>query len=104
MNVLGISGSLRRRSYNSALLRAALSELPDDVSYGEWHDLAGSAATRTVEEQLLGEILERFDPDAIAVAGAASVRRREIVRDAMMRNGTSWDHMPFFDAAKQYVR
>jgi chromate reductase len=38
--VLGISGSLRRRSYNSALLRAARSELPDEVTFDEWHDLA----------------------------------------------------------------
>jgi choline-sulfatase len=75
-----------------------------DADPGEWRDLAGGDETRAVEEELLREILERFDPDAIAADGAASVRRREIVRDAMTRNGTSWDHAPFFDAAKQYVR
>ena len=39
MTILGISGSLRRCSYNSALLRAAWSELPGDVRPREWHDL-----------------------------------------------------------------
>jgi chromate reductase len=44
MTVLGISGSLRRDSYNTALLRAARSALPEEVSFHEWHDLAGIPA------------------------------------------------------------
>ena len=40
MTILGISGSLRRCSYNSALLRAAWSVLPENVTVREWHDLA----------------------------------------------------------------
>jgi choline-sulfatase len=71
---------------------------------GEWTDLAGEETTREIEEGLLHEILERFDPDRIAADGAASVRRREVIRDAMARTGTSWDYTPFFDATKQYVR
>jgi choline-sulfatase len=71
---------------------------------GEWTDLAGEETTREIEEGLLHEILERFDPDRIAADGAASVRRREVIRDAMARTGTSWDYAPFFDATKQYVR
>jgi hypothetical protein len=27
-----------------------------------------------------------------------------VIRDAMARNGTSWDYSPSFDATKQYVR
>jgi hypothetical protein len=32
------------------------------------------------------------------------VRRRELVRRALERNGTSWDYAPVFDATRQYVR
>jgi choline-sulfatase len=53
---------------------------------------------------LRGLILAAFDPDAIAADGAASVRRRELIREAMARNGTRWDHAPVFDATTMYVR
>jgi choline-sulfatase len=71
---------------------------------GERHDLAGRPEVGDVQRELLAAILERFDPDAIAAAGAASVRRRELVRRALERNGTSWDYAPVFDASTQYVR
>jgi choline-sulfatase len=71
---------------------------------GEWTDHSGLPETREVEERLLAAIHARFDPDEIAERGAASIRRREVIRDAMVRNGTSWDFQPFFDARRQYVR
>ena len=40
MRVLGISGSLRRDSYNSALLRAAVERLPDGVDFVRFERLA----------------------------------------------------------------
>jgi choline-sulfatase len=64
---------------------------------GEWNDLGGTDGLERL-------ILERFDPDAIAVDGAASVRRRDVIRRAMERNETTWDYQPFFDARRQYVR
>ena len=39
MKILGISGSLRRDSYNSALLRAAAELLPDDFELEIWEGL-----------------------------------------------------------------
>jgi chromate reductase len=36
MHVVGISGSLRRGSYNRRLLAAAAAELPSGVEFGEW--------------------------------------------------------------------
>src|SRR5437763_15644672 len=39
MNVLGISGSLRRDSHNTALLRAAAELLPDGVELELWDGL-----------------------------------------------------------------
>ncbi|HEX7084345.1 MAG TPA: hypothetical protein VF186_09560 [Gaiellaceae bacterium] len=79
-----------------------LFDLEDDP--GEWTDLSGGPETRQVEERLLAEIVERFDPERIAADGAASVRRCEIVRDANARNGTRWDHTPDFDGRRRYVR
>ncbi|MFY9487070.1 MAG: NAD(P)H-dependent oxidoreductase [Solirubrobacterales bacterium] len=40
MKVLGISGSLRRDSYNTRLLRDASRALPDDASLEVWNQLA----------------------------------------------------------------
>ena len=40
MRVLGISGSLRRDSYNAALLRAAAERLPDGVELEVFERLA----------------------------------------------------------------
>ena len=39
MEVLGISGSLRRASYNSALLRAAAVEVPAGIAFRVWGGL-----------------------------------------------------------------
>ncbi len=57
-----------------------------------------------MESELRAAILAQFDPEAIAADGAASVRRRELVRLALERNGTSWDYEPVFDVSRQYVR
>jgi choline-sulfatase len=69
---------------------------------GEWRNLAGELSE--VGEELRGLILSRFDPVQIAAAGAESVRRRDLVRRAMDRNGTRWDYTPVFDGTEQYVR
>jgi choline-sulfatase len=75
-----------------------------DADPGEWESLAGRPEVAAIEADLREAILARFDPDAIAAEGAASVRRRELVRRALERNGTSWDYAPVFDATRQYVR
>jgi hypothetical protein len=71
-----------------------------DADPGEWDNRIG----REAADDLLGTILAEFDPDAIAADGAESVARRELIRQAMARNGTRWDYSPVFDATKQYVR
>jgi choline-sulfatase len=75
-----------------------------DADPGEWESLVGRPEAAAIEADLREAILARFDPDAIAADGAASVRRRELVRRALERNGTSWDYAPVFDATRQYVR
>jgi choline-sulfatase len=71
---------------------------------GEWVDLLGTPGLADVERELREAILERFDAERLAAEGAASIHRRELIARAMARNGTSWDHQPFFDARRQYVR
>jgi chromate reductase len=39
MKILGLSGSLRRDSYNAQLLRAAASQLPPDAEFAVWDGL-----------------------------------------------------------------
>ena len=49
ISILGISGSLRRESHNSGLLRAAAEEMPEGVAlrlYDGLRDVGPSAATR----------------------------------------------------------
>jgi choline-sulfatase len=73
-----------------------------DLSHdpGEWTNLAGTHETT----EYRAAILERFDPDAIARDGAASVARRELIARATALTTTRWDHQPVFDATRQYVR
>ncbi|MCX7522418.1 choline-sulfatase [Microbacterium sp. STN6] len=71
---------------------------------GEWHDLAVDPAHAGLVAELRALIFDRFDPEALAARGAASIRDRVIVRDGMAANGTHWDYQPRTDATWQYVR
>ena len=71
---------------------------------GEWHNLAGHPDVAAYEAALKAIIFERFDPDAIAADVTESVRRREIIKEAMIRADTHWDYEPRFDATSHYVR
>ncbi len=67
MRVLAISGSLRRDSYNTALLRALRGEAPAGVEIELWHGLKEIPA---------------YDADDDVVPGPASVEAfREMVRE-----------------------
>ena len=91
----------RRGRWKYVLVHGHGEQLFDlEADPGEWTNLAG----RPEGDELRALVLERFDPDAIAAAGASSVRRRELIARAMTLTGTRWDHVPFFDATKQYVR
>ncbi len=79
-----------------------LFDLEDDP--GEWHDLSESPENALQLTQLHSALLDRFDPDRLAAEGADSIRRREIVKEAMQVNNTHWDFVPVFDATRQYVR
>ena len=98
MRILGISGSLRRDSYNRTLLRSARSELPDGVQLVEWDGLAGLPA--------FDEDLERTPPRSVlalrhAVAGAdglliATPEDNASIPGAL-KNALDWASRPFPD-------
>ncbi|WP_210505821.1 choline-sulfatase [Naasia sp. SYSU D00057] len=70
----------------------------------EWTDLSGRPEHAGVEAELHALLLQRFDPDALAAQGEASIPRRVIVAEAMRRNDQHWDYTPVFDGTRQYVR
>jgi choline-sulfatase len=86
-------------------IAAQLFDLADDP--GEWRNLAGDPAHRSVEEALRDELVARFQPDAIEVQVRESLRRRAVIKDAMARTSTRWDYAPAFDpnrdALEQYL-
>lgn len=68
----------------------------------EWHNLAGRPEHAAVEEDLRGQVLATFDPEAIERDLVASLRNRAIVQEALVRNGTRWEHEPRFDVTYPY--
>jgi choline-sulfatase len=96
---------VRRGSYKYIYIHGYDCQLFDlAVDPGEWHNLAGQPALQAIEDEFRGLILAQFDPERIAAEGAASIRRREVIKVAMQRNDTHWDYTPVFDATRQYVR
>ena len=75
-----------------------------DADPGEWTDLSDDPDHASVVADLHTVLIARFDPEALAELGAASIAPRVIVAEAMRRNDTHWDHHPMFDATRQYVR
>jgi choline-sulfatase len=95
----------RKGRYKYIYIHGHGSQLFDlEADPGEWRNLAGQTQTRELEAALREVILAQFDPERIAAEGAASVRRREVIKAAMERNDTHWDYAPAFDATRQYVR
>ncbi|WP_350226660.1 sulfatase/phosphatase domain-containing protein [Naasia aerilata] len=79
-----------------------LFDLQEDPN--EWTDLSGRPEHAAIEAELHALLLDRFDPEALAARGAASIPRRVIVAEAMRRNDTHWDYTPVFDGTHRYVR
>jgi chromate reductase len=97
MRILAINGSLRRGSYNGALLEAAAAERPADVEFVVWHGLADLPAF---------DVDLETEPEPVAVASL----RGEIARsDAVLiatpeynasvpgalKNALDWTSRPF---------
>ena len=95
MQVLGVSGSLRRHSYNRALLRAARSALPDGVAFREWRDLAAIPAYNE-DVGVLPRVVAAFKK-ALAEADAVLFATPEYNASVpgALKNALDWASRPF---------
>lgn len=96
---------VRRGRYKYIYIHGHGTQLFDlEADPGEWNDLSDQSGHAALRAELHALVLAEFDPDALAAEGERSLRRREIVKDAMNRTGTKWDYTPTVDATRQYVR
>ncbi len=74
---------------------------------GEWQNLADDPAHAERAEVMRTQILSDFDPEAMATANLASLHRRALIRDVMLKHGRTWRHAPQYDqrrgAMAQYL-
>lgn len=70
----------------------------------ENNNLSGKPEYSQIETQLKNKILKRFAPDKILADMNESIKKRQLIKEAMTVNNSYWDYSPFFDASKQYVR
>src|SRR5438132_2859477 len=99
MRILGISGSLRRGSYNRRLLRAAASTLPPDATFEE---------LELADVPLYNEDREFFTPanvqvlrDSIAQADAVLISTPEYNHSipGVLKNALDWASRPAGESA-----
>ena len=96
MQVLGISGSLRRGSHNRRLLRAASALLPPGVELVEWDGLAGLPAfDEDLEDAPPESVRELFA--AIEAADALLIATPEYNASlpGALKNAIDWASRPF---------
>lgn len=101
MRVLGISGSLRRESFNTKLLRAAGELLPADAAFELFDELEGVPPyneDRDTDEAPLGAALLR---EAIAGADAVVFATPEYNSSipGQLKNAVDWASRPFRSGA-----
>ena len=96
MRILGISGSARRDSHNTKLLRAAAELLPAGVELVEWE---GLTALPIYDEDLEGERPESVHDlvNAIAAADAVIIATPEYNHSIPggLKNALDWASRPF---------
>ncbi|MGZ4389664.1 MAG: NADPH-dependent FMN reductase [Gaiellaceae bacterium] len=97
MNILAISGSLRRESYNTSLLRALAEEAPPGVSVELWTGLAGLPAYNADEDVVPGPPPVERLRDAVAQADAVIFATPEYNSSVpgALKNALDWASRPF---------
>jgi chromate reductase len=95
MRVLGISGSLRRGSYNSRLLRAAAATLPPGVTYEEFERLGEIPPFDEDRERLVPEPVGALR-SAIREADAVIIATPEYNHSipGVLKNALDWVSRP----------
>lgn len=67
---------------------------------GEWQNLAEKPEHAGLAASFRADILDRFDPEAMAVENLSSLRNRALIRDVMRTQGRTWAHTPRFNPQK----
>jgi chromate reductase len=100
VRLLGISGSLRERSHNTSLLRAAATELPPGTRFDLYDGLAELPPYNQDEEPDPGPAVERLR-DAIAAADAVLVSTPEYNGSVpgVLKNAVDWASRPYPDSS-----
>src|SRR5579864_8009667 len=101
MNVLGISGSLRRDSHNAALLRAAGELLPDGVELEVWDGLKAVPPYDEDDDVEPAPAAVADLRDAIAGADAILITTPEYNHSipGQLKNALDWASRPKLEAA-----
>ena len=99
IKILGFAGSLRKGSYNKALLRAALELLPEDAEF-EIFDLEGIPPFNSDLENRMPEIVKEFKAK-IRAADALLIATPEYNYSipGVLKNAIDWASRPYGDNA-----
>src|SRR6476659_7001828 len=98
MQILGISGSLRRGSHNRRLLRAAGDALPPGAVLVEWEGLAGLPAfDEDLEASPPEPVQELFDAIEDADALLIATPEYNASLPGALKNALDWASRPFPD-------
>jgi choline-sulfatase len=72
---------------------------------GEQENLCGNPEHAAVEQEMLADILGRWDPQEIKQDIIESQQRRHFIQGVMMSGRPApWDYQPLRDASHQYLR
>ena len=104
MHILGLCGSLRRRSYNRQLLAAAAQELPDGVTLQVFEHLAELPPYSEDREAGETPAAVRALRSAIAAADAILIATPEYNASVpgQLKNALDWASRPFPDNALRH--
>lgn len=95
MHILGISGSLRKNSYNTALLRYALSQLPSDIT----HEIANIGSLPLMNQDLENDLPAPVKTlkEALARADAVLISSPEYNYSipGVLKNAIDWVSRPY---------
>ena len=95
---------IRRGRYKYIMIYGHESLLFDlEADPGEWNDLSDRLDLGELTRDLRQRILEEFDPDSINRDIIAGMKRKKVIRDAMVANDTHWDYRPVFKPTLLYV-
>ena len=71
----------------------------------ELRNLCGDPEHRDIEQDMLADILSRWDPAAMKADIMRSQKRRHFVQKVLLQgNRAPWDYQPYRDASKEFVR